>query len=63
MDNTIEVPKDADAETVGKILIRRTAEIQGKSCFGSAATADIAKKSEGARVVTITYDPGDWKSQ
>jgi hypothetical protein len=63
LDNTIEVPRDADPDAIGKILIQRTAEIQGKSCFESATTADIAEKSKNARVVTIAYDPDDWKPQ
>ena len=63
LDNTIEVPTDADPDAIGKILIQRTAEIQGKSCFDSAKSADITEKSKDARVVTIAYDPGDWKSQ
>ena len=63
LDNTIEVPKDADPDAIGRILIRRTAEIQGKSCFDSATSADIAKKSKNARTVTIAFNPDDWKSQ
>ncbi len=63
LDNTIEVPSDADPDAIARILVQRTAEIQGKSCYDSAATAEIAKKSKDARVVDITYDPGDWKSQ
>jgi hypothetical protein len=63
LDNTIEVPADAAPDAIATLLVRRSAEMQGKNCFDSAATAGIAKKTRDARVVDIAYDPGDWKSQ
>lgn len=61
MDNTIEVPTEADPDAIARILILRTAEIQDRNCFDSAGSAGIEKmKSKGARVVTINFDRGDW---
>lgn len=57
----IEVPKGADSDTFARILVQRTAEIQGENCFVDAASAKLDEKSKSARVVRIDFTASDWK--
>ena len=62
-NRTIEIDTNASADDMAVVLVRHTAEIQGENCFTDAADAKLEKKSKGARVVRIDFDPSIWKSE
>lgn len=62
-NSTITISTDAPPEEAAKALVTQAAVHQGYNCHLSAEDAEIQRKSADAEVVSITYQPNEWKSQ
>jgi hypothetical protein len=62
-NQTITLDPDADPDALAEALVASAAEGLGENCITQAGDADLAKKSRGARVVTIEFAADDWKAE